>query len=215
MKTICGTDCAACAWKERCKGCAQTGGSPFGGGCVVAACYKAGGEGRLCRRKEADFGGIQCARHRRSAHGYGSLPAGRRICQFGISLARRGNGKAARRFQNIPRLAGGAPRKRQVLRAGRQSDVPACVRIRLQRRAAGNHPVQKAVGCVFQKRTVQSIKRGGATPRPLWLSVQKLFEKPFAKPVIIAPRPAPWCRARSSAPRWCRRSAPSRGCPRR
>lgn len=52
MKTICGTDCAACAWKERCKGCAQTGGSPFGGGCVVAACYKAGGEGRFAAEKK-------------------------------------------------------------------------------------------------------------------------------------------------------------------
>lgn len=31
MKTICGIDCAGCGWKENCKGCAETKGSPFGG----------------------------------------------------------------------------------------------------------------------------------------------------------------------------------------
>lgn len=44
MKTICKTDCAGCGLKERCKGCAETNGSPFGGECVTAECYKAGGE---------------------------------------------------------------------------------------------------------------------------------------------------------------------------
>ena len=44
MKTICGIDCTACGWKENCKGCAETNGHPFGGECVVAECYKSGGE---------------------------------------------------------------------------------------------------------------------------------------------------------------------------
>lgn len=44
MKTICGIDCAGCRWKETCKGCAETGGRPFGSECVAAACYKSGGE---------------------------------------------------------------------------------------------------------------------------------------------------------------------------
>ena len=44
MKTICGIDCTACGWKENCKGCAETNGHPFGSECVVAECYKSGGE---------------------------------------------------------------------------------------------------------------------------------------------------------------------------
>ncbi len=44
MKTICGTDCTGCSWKESCKGCMETNGSPFGGECVAARCYKADGE---------------------------------------------------------------------------------------------------------------------------------------------------------------------------
>lgn len=44
MGTICGADCCKCGFQENCKGCAQTGGRPFGGECVAAECYKAGGE---------------------------------------------------------------------------------------------------------------------------------------------------------------------------
>lgn len=44
MKTICGIDCTGCQWRERCRGCAETDGRPMGGECVVAECYKAGGE---------------------------------------------------------------------------------------------------------------------------------------------------------------------------
>lgn len=44
MKTICGIDCTDCGWKESCKGCTETNGSPFGVECVVAKCYKADGE---------------------------------------------------------------------------------------------------------------------------------------------------------------------------
>ena len=34
--TLCGADCAVCEMKEKCKGCAATCGSPFGGRCVAA-----------------------------------------------------------------------------------------------------------------------------------------------------------------------------------
>ena len=44
MKTICGIDCGGCGFQEQCKGCVETNGSPFGGGCVAAACYRSGGE---------------------------------------------------------------------------------------------------------------------------------------------------------------------------
>lgn len=44
MKTICGIDCTGCRWKESCMGCTETNGSPFGGECVVAECYKTDGE---------------------------------------------------------------------------------------------------------------------------------------------------------------------------
>lgn len=44
MKTLCGVDCSGCGLKESCNGCAKTNGSPFGGACVAAECYKEGGE---------------------------------------------------------------------------------------------------------------------------------------------------------------------------
>ena len=44
MKTICGIDCTECIWKEKCRGCIQTDGRPFGGECIAAECYKSGGE---------------------------------------------------------------------------------------------------------------------------------------------------------------------------
>lgn len=44
MKTICGIDCSGCGFKDNCKGCEETNGHPFGGECVAAECYKAGGE---------------------------------------------------------------------------------------------------------------------------------------------------------------------------
>ena len=41
MKSVCGIDCRKCGLKETCKGCAETGGQPFGGKCVIAECvYK-------------------------------------------------------------------------------------------------------------------------------------------------------------------------------
>ena len=44
MKTICGADCSACPQRERCAGCVETGGRPFGGDCVAALCYQSGGQ---------------------------------------------------------------------------------------------------------------------------------------------------------------------------
>lgn len=44
MNTICGIDCGGCGFKDNCKGCAETNGQPFGGVCIVAECYKSGGE---------------------------------------------------------------------------------------------------------------------------------------------------------------------------
>ena len=43
MKTYCGADCNGCQFKEKCKGCVETCGSPFGGRCVAAEYIKAGG----------------------------------------------------------------------------------------------------------------------------------------------------------------------------
>ena len=44
MNTICGADCGKCGSQSQCKGCMETNGRPFGGSCVVAECYKSGGE---------------------------------------------------------------------------------------------------------------------------------------------------------------------------
>lgn len=33
---LCGADCAGCPHREKCRGCAGTGGRPFGGSCVAA-----------------------------------------------------------------------------------------------------------------------------------------------------------------------------------
>lgn len=44
MAAICGADCGSCGMRERCRGCAETEGYPFGDECVVYKCYKGGGE---------------------------------------------------------------------------------------------------------------------------------------------------------------------------
>lgn len=44
MAAICGADCGSCGMRERCRGCAETEGRPFGDECVVYKCYKGGGE---------------------------------------------------------------------------------------------------------------------------------------------------------------------------
>ena len=43
MKNYCGADCGRCSFRESCRGCLATGGSPFGGRCVAAEYCKAGG----------------------------------------------------------------------------------------------------------------------------------------------------------------------------
>ena len=44
MGTICGADCAACSFRDRCRGCEKTCGRPFGGACVAAEFIKAQGK---------------------------------------------------------------------------------------------------------------------------------------------------------------------------
>ena len=54
MTTICGMDCcSACAQKDACGGCVQTGGHPFGGSCIAAECVEKGGREALLRFKAA------------------------------------------------------------------------------------------------------------------------------------------------------------------
>ena len=43
MSTYCGANCEGCPSKDSCKGCVETGGSPFGGRCVAAEYIKVGG----------------------------------------------------------------------------------------------------------------------------------------------------------------------------
>lgn len=57
--SICGLDCSGCSMKDTCGGCAATGGKPFGGECMVAACCgkgKTDGCGsfsqNICRMKQ-------------------------------------------------------------------------------------------------------------------------------------------------------------------
>lgn len=38
MKTICGADCNKCGFKEKCAGCQETNGHPFGDSCMLAQC---------------------------------------------------------------------------------------------------------------------------------------------------------------------------------
>ena len=51
METICGIDCRKCNFKDKCNGCAETSGHPFGGECVAAECYKSGSEKYFSRYK--------------------------------------------------------------------------------------------------------------------------------------------------------------------
>ena len=54
MKELCGTDCCKnCdALGKACAGCAETGGNPFGGGCVASACVNRGGIDAMRTEKE-------------------------------------------------------------------------------------------------------------------------------------------------------------------
>lgn len=52
MKSLCGTDCSSCYLKEKCKGCTNTCGSPFGGKCIAAECIKNGGIERFTEYKK-------------------------------------------------------------------------------------------------------------------------------------------------------------------
>ena len=51
MTSICGIDCSNCRIKERCKGCTETNGYPFGKECIAARCYKHGGKDAFCKYK--------------------------------------------------------------------------------------------------------------------------------------------------------------------
>ena len=53
MSAICGLDCTQCGFREQCGGCAETGGKPFGGSCVLAACCLKKGCGNCGRVFEA------------------------------------------------------------------------------------------------------------------------------------------------------------------
>ena len=43
MSTYCGANCESCPSRANCRGCIETGGSPFGGRCVAAEYIKVGG----------------------------------------------------------------------------------------------------------------------------------------------------------------------------
>lgn len=44
MSSICGVNCDECGIKDRCKGCVETNGHPWGGDCVLAEfCYDSNG----------------------------------------------------------------------------------------------------------------------------------------------------------------------------
>ena len=49
--SICGVDCSACPLSSGCRGCAESGGRPFGRECAVAGACKRG-EGELERLKD-------------------------------------------------------------------------------------------------------------------------------------------------------------------
>lgn len=51
MESICGVDCTKCELNGTCRGCAGTGGKPFGAECVVALCCQKG-EDALCECKK-------------------------------------------------------------------------------------------------------------------------------------------------------------------
>ena len=44
MNTICGANCENCNFRAKCRGCAATGGKPFGKSCIAAEYIKTGGK---------------------------------------------------------------------------------------------------------------------------------------------------------------------------
>ena len=51
-KSICKVNCEECFMKEKCNGCAETNGCPFGKQCFIAQYIKTGGEENFCKFKE-------------------------------------------------------------------------------------------------------------------------------------------------------------------
>ena len=62
MSSICGMDCCSkCNAKEKCGGCVETGGQPFGGKCIAAECIEAGGHDAFLNLKNRlieEFNGL-------------------------------------------------------------------------------------------------------------------------------------------------------------
>ena len=58
MPSFCGADCAGCSSRETCRGCAETGGKPFGGACLAADYIQVGGREAYAAFKETLRGEI-------------------------------------------------------------------------------------------------------------------------------------------------------------
>ena len=58
MSTICGANCEKCSFRESCKGCEATCGSPFGGRCVAAEYIKTHGRETYAAYKAALLGEV-------------------------------------------------------------------------------------------------------------------------------------------------------------
>lgn len=56
--TYCGADCGRCPTGDQCRGCRESGGSPFGGRCVAAEYIKMGGLGAYRQFKEQLLGEV-------------------------------------------------------------------------------------------------------------------------------------------------------------
>lgn len=52
MKSICGANCKECTFKDSCKGCMETCGSPFGGKCVLCKYLKDGNKEKFNKLKK-------------------------------------------------------------------------------------------------------------------------------------------------------------------
>lgn len=68
MKSLCGIDCGTCPMNTQCAGCAETGGKPFGGTCMLVGCERmtdgcaeCGGACALKERIIAEFNALGIA----------------------------------------------------------------------------------------------------------------------------------------------------------
>ena len=142
MRAYCGADCARCPSRGKCRGCRETGGSPFGGRCVAAEYVKVGGP-EACRRfRETlpdEINALLTAEGLERVDGLFELVG----AQVDLSYPMPSGGKVRlMNGKNVDPLCG----SERLLRRGGRRRVHPAVPLRRRRLGAGAGRLQKKTG---------------------------------------------------------------------